>query len=145
VAFDGGHLLGATLADLRTGYKQYLVEESEKQAAQNLANVEKFVGKKLDALGKPSAHVYLRYPPTEYGAFEQRIELDCDEKGKVKRYWCDISYDGYPPGKDEIMGLLRGKFGPGKEVKDWGEVKTQFKKKPKIDVAKSALDAWTFE
>jgi hypothetical protein len=115
-------ILGATLADLRTRFAGTLVETDAAAAAAEQKKVGDLVGKDLDkqlGAAKPSVRVDL--PPTEWGSYWTRIQIDWADDGKVEDVWFDLPYEAYPADKDALRALFDKKWGAPKEAEKYGE------------------------
>jgi len=114
-------ILGATIEDLRTRFKDSLVEETAAQAAETQAAVSKFAGKDLEKeLGKATANARLELPPTEWEEYWTRVNLHWTDDGKVETVWFGIPFRAYPAAKDELRALFDKKWGAPTEAKEFG-------------------------
>jgi hypothetical protein len=115
-------LLGLTVADLDAKYGSWVKKESAEEAAKSQEDIKKFAGEEAGALmGKPTASVDLEYPPTEWGKYWTPVHLSWSDEGKIERAWFGIDFEPHPAAKDEIMALLKKKWGEPKEEKEFGD------------------------
>lgn len=116
-------LVGATLEQLRAAYPKTLIEQSQAMADDNRKGMEAMMGKdkdKLKVLGAAMPSVYLDFPPTDYGSSFTRVNLNFDDKRKVKSFWTGIAYRDLPESKPAILESLKAKLGAFKEGKEYG-------------------------
>lgn len=113
-------LLGATVEDLQKNYAQYLEVMTKEQAEEQRKQIEKMAGQNLDALGAAGPSTNLDLLPTEYGSSFTRINPTF-EGGKMVRYRVGIAFEQFPPAKDEILALLKAKWGEPKEQEEYGQ------------------------
>ncbi len=115
-----GALLGATADDVRKNYPKELREKSKEEAEKDRKNVEKLAGKDLSALGEPKPSMHLDFLPTEWASYWTRVHLDFNDENKVSRVWLGLEYEAHPPAKDELLGLLKKKWGEPEEKEKYG-------------------------
>jgi hypothetical protein len=115
-------ILGASIADLRTRFASTLVEENEAQAAAEQKQVSNFAGSDVSKdLGPAKPSVRLALPPTEWNDFETRVQIDWSDDGKVEDVWFDLPYAAYAPAKDELLALIKKKWGEPKDGEYLGD------------------------
>jgi hypothetical protein len=143
-AFQNAHpLIGMTPDDVRKNYAANVLETSAAKNAATLAAAQKFAGTHAD-LGASKATVDLVYPPTEYGAYDTKVNLYFD-KGKVNRYTFGVEYRAYPQQKTDVLALLMKTYGEPKKVKDFSHTLLQFRKKPSVKVEDDTIsNRWDF-
>jgi len=115
-------ILGATIADLSARYADTLVVTDAAKAAAEQKQVSNMAGRDLaKELGEAKPSVRLDLPPTEWGRFFTRIQIDWSDDGKVADVWFDLPYEAYGPAKDEIKALLDKKWGAPTEGEQYGK------------------------
>jgi hypothetical protein len=139
-------LLGATPEDLQKNYAQYLEVMTKEQAEEQRKRIEKMAGQNLDALGAAGASTNLDLPPTEFGSSFTRINPTI-EGGKIVRFSVGIPFEPFPPAKDEILALLKAKWGDPKEQEEYGRKQWLFNPAaPKVIVeADDISNEWDIE
>jgi hypothetical protein len=137
-------LLGLTIADLDSKYGAWIKKTTEEEAAQRKADIEKFAGAEAGAaMGKPTADVDLEYPPTEWGKYWTPVHFMWSDDGKINRVWFAIDYEAHPEARDEIMALLKKKWGEPKEEDEYGDKIYVFSEEPFIKVEDDDISkAW---
>ncbi|HEY4181784.1 MAG TPA: hypothetical protein VGM90_33295 [Kofleriaceae bacterium] len=121
LGFAPDGLLGASLEDLRTRFKDTLIEEDEATAKKNREDLNKFAGKDLDKeIGKAKPDVRLELLPTEFESYWTRVQLTWGDDGKVSRFYFKLPFEGYDPAKADLKKLLDDKFGAPTEEKEFG-------------------------
>jgi hypothetical protein len=139
-------ILGATIADLRTRFGAALVEVNAQQAAAEQKKVGDFVGSDVSKdLGAAKPEARLSLPPTEWDEFETRVQINWTDDGKVDDVWFDLPYESYAPAKDELLALIKQKWGEPKDGEYLGDKALLFRDKPPfIAVVDDTIGhAWT--
>ena len=141
IAFEkDAPLLGLTVADLDAKYPKWVKKESEEEAAKTQEQIAAMAGEEAKALmGKPTASVDLEYPPTEWGKYWTPVHLSWSDEGKIERFWFGIDFEPHPPAKDEIMALLKKKWGEPKEEEKYGDKLYVFGEDPRIEVKEDTI------
>jgi hypothetical protein len=133
-------LLGLTVADLEAKYGPWIKKESAEEAAKSQEDIKKFAGEEAGALmGKPTASIDLEYPPTEWGKYWTPVHFMWTDDGKIDRVWFGIDFEPHPAAKDEIMALLKKKWGEPKEEEDLGDKVFVFSEEPFIKVEEDTI------
>ena len=133
-------LLGLTVADLESKYPDFIKKESAEDAAKTKAGIAKMAGDDAAAMmGKPEASVDLEYPPTEWASFWTPIHLSWSDEGKIEYFWFGVDFRPHPAAKDEIMALLKKKWGEPKEEEDLGRKMFVFSEDPRIEVKEDTI------
>jgi hypothetical protein len=115
-------LVGATIEDLRTHYKDVLVEESDEEAAKRQAELSKFTGQDLEKeLGKARASARLELPPAEWEEYGIPVNFHWSDDGKIETVYFELSFKAHPAAKDELRALFEKKWGAPKEGKRYGK------------------------
>jgi hypothetical protein len=139
-------ILGATIADLRTRFGASLVEESQAQAAAEQKNVANFAGSDVAKdMGAAKPEVRVTLLPTEWEEFETRVQIGWGDDGKVSDVWFDLPYQAYGPAKDELLALIKKKWGDSKDGEYLGDKAMMFRDQaPFIAVVDDEIShAWT--
>ena len=139
-------ILGATIADLRTRFGASLVEESQAQAAAEQKKVANFAGSDVAKdLGPAKPEVRIALLPTEWEEFETRVQISWGDDGKVSDVWFDIPYGDYGPAKDELLALIKKKWGESKDGAYLGDKALMFRDQaPFVAVVDDDIShAWT--
>ena len=143
--FEPKPMLGMSVDDLRAAYGDQLIEQSADAAKKDREKLEKFAGKDLSALGQAQANVHIELLPTEWESFWTRVHPYLKE-GKVERYTFDLSFQAFPAAKDELMGLLKAKYGEPKEIDEYGQKKLVFNENPRVVVSENDISkSWFVE
>ncbi len=138
-------LLGATYEDLTKNYGQWLEILTKEQAERQRAQIEAMTGKKLDILGDAVPSTNIDLLPTEYGNSFTRVSPTL-EGGKIVRLRLGIDYEQFPPAKDEILALLKAKWGEPTEQEKYGRKQWLFNAAPKVIVEDNETSgAWDVE
>lgn len=139
-------LLGATYEDLAKNYGQWLEILTKEQAERQRAQLEAMTGKTLDILGDAVPSTNIDLLPTEYGSSFTRINPTLED-GKIVRLRLGIDYEQFPPAKDEILALLKAKWGEPTAHDDHGRKKWLFNAaSPKVVVEDDQISgAWDIE
>ena len=106
--FETTPILGAAVTDLQTAYPRLKVAADAGTATLDL-------------------------PPTDYEgntAMTRLLMFIDKDKGTVRSFSFDLSYEEYPPAKDEMLALLAKKFGDPKPTKDGR--KSQYHSAPSV-------------
>ena len=143
-AFQKAHpLIGMTADDVRKHYAANVLETSAAKNAATLAAAQRFAGTKAD-LGASKASVDLVYPPTEYGAYDTKVNLYFD-KGKVKRYTFGVDYEPFPQQKDDVLALMKATYGEPKKVQHFSHTLLAFRKAPTVKLEDDTImKRWSF-
>ncbi len=128
-------LLGLTVADLEAKYPDWIKKESAEDAAKKQEGIKKMAGEDAAALlGKPTAKVELEYPPTEWGKYWTPVHFMWTDEGKIDRVWFGVDYKPHPAAREEILALLKAKWGEPKEEEKYGKQLLVFSEEPFISV-----------
>lgn len=102
-------------------------------------------GKDLSALGEAVPTTNIDLPPTEYGSQFTRIHPTLED-GKITRYRVQIDYEPYPAAKDEILELMKAKWGEPTEEEKYGKKQLVFNQTPRVVVEDNDISkAWDIE
>jgi hypothetical protein len=137
-------LLGLTVAELDSKYGQWVKKESEAEAAKNQEQIKNMMGEENKAevgalMGKPTASIDLEYPPLEWGKYWTPVHFMWTDDGKINRVWFGIDFEPNPAAKDEIMALLKKKWGEPKEEEELGDKVFVFSEEPFIKVEEDTI------
>ncbi len=132
-------ILGATDEQLKTAFAAYYVATSKEEAEKQRKAIEKMAEKDLSALGAAKPSVHLDLPPTEWGSYWTRVNVTWSDDGKVERYRFGVDYEPHPAAKDEILGLLKAKFGEPTEGEKYGRKFLQFSATPSVKVEDNTI------
>lgn len=139
-------LLGATAEELATAYADVIETLTAEQAEKRRKDLEKFAGKDLSALGPAAASSNIDLLPTEFGSQFTRVNPSFGDDGKVNRYRVGIAWEPYPAAKDEILGLIKAKWGEPKEEEEYGKKKLVFNDNPRVVVEEDTISKkWDIE
>ncbi|MCA9714682.1 MAG: hypothetical protein H6713_24885 [Myxococcales bacterium] len=123
---EPGALLGSSADDVRKNYAKQLREKSKEDAEKDRARLEKFSGKDLGVLGEPKPSMHLEFLPTEWGSYWTRVHLDFNDENKVSRVWFGLEFEPHPAAKDELLALLKAKWGEPEEQEKYGRTRLLF-------------------
>jgi hypothetical protein len=141
--FEKKSMLGLSIDELRAEYGDQLVEKSAAEAQKDREKLEKFAGRDLKELGEAKPNAYIELLPTEWESYWTRVNPSFDDANKVQRYTFDLSYRAFPAAKDELLGLLKAKFGEPKEFEEYGRKKLLFSESPRVEVEDNDIvKAW---
>jgi hypothetical protein len=88
---------------------------------------------------KKADRVELEYPPLEWGKYWTPVYFMWTDDGKIKRVWFGIDFEPNPAAKDEIMALLKKKWGEPKEEEELGDKVFVFSEEPFIKVEEDTI------
>jgi len=139
-------LLGATREELVKSYADILETMTEEEAEKRRKELEKFTGKDLSALGPAAAASNIDLLPTEYGSQFTRVHPNFGDDGTIDRVRVGIDWEPYPAAKDEILGLIKAKWGEPKEEEKYGETILIFNESPRVVVEEDTISKkWDIE
>lgn len=135
-------VLGATVDELKAAYGQWLHVESDQEAQDKKAAIDKLTDGKSAGITTAEPKAYLDLPPTEYGSQFMRVNLNWKD-GKVESYRFALAYRSVKAKKDEIFALVEKKWGAPKKEEKYGDPQFVFSEKPFIVVVPDDIgDAW---
>jgi hypothetical protein len=76
----------------------------------------------------------LEYPPLEWGKYWTPVHFTWTDDGKIRRVWFSLGFEPHPAAKDEILALLKNKWGEPKEEDEYGRKILVFSEEPFIKV-----------
>lgn len=136
-------LLGATHADLSSKYADVLEELTKEEAEKQRENIKKLTGHDLGE-ASPSSNIDLL--PTEYGSQFTRVNPHFAEDGKIDRFRVGIDFEPFPAAKDEILGMIKAKWGEPKEEEKYGKKILVFSDSPRVVVEEDTISKkWDIE
>ncbi len=139
-------LLGATREELAKNYADVLETLTEEEAEKRRKELEKFTGKDLSALGPAAAASNIDLLPTEYGSQFTRVHPNFSDDGKIDRVRVGIDWEPFPAAKDEILGLIKAKWGEPKEEEKYGKKLLIFNDSPRVVVEEDTISKkWDIE
>lgn len=139
-------LLGSTREDLAKSYADVLESLTKEEAEKRRKELEKFTGKDLSALGPAAAASNIDLLPTEYGSQFTRVNPNFGDDGKIDRFRVGIDWEPYPAAKEEILGLIKAKWGEPKEEEKYGKKLLIFSDNPRVVVEEDTITKkWDIE
>ncbi|MFO7561833.1 MAG: hypothetical protein R6X02_04265 [Enhygromyxa sp.] len=90
-------------------------------------------------LKKEGDDIDLEYPPLEWGKYWTPVHFMWTDDGKIRRVWFSLEFEPHPAAKDEILALLKNKWGEPKEEEEYGKKILVFSEDPFIKVEDDEL------
>lgn len=139
-------LLGATREQLAKSYADVLEVLSEEEAEKKRKELEKFTGKDLSALGPAAASSNIDLLPTEYGSQFTRVHPNFADDGTIDRFRVGIDFEPVPEAKEEILALIKAKWGEPTEEEKYGDTILVFNEDPRVTVKEDTISKkWDVE
>ncbi|MEX1363510.1 MAG: hypothetical protein AB1Z98_10310 [Nannocystaceae bacterium] len=139
-------LLGATREQFIKSYADVLETLTEEEAEKKLKELEKLAGNDLSALGPDAASSNIDLLPTEYGSELTRVYPNFADDGTIDRFRVGIDFEPVPEAKEEILALIKAKWGEPTEEEKYGDTILVFSEDPRVTVKEDTISKkWDVE
>lgn len=136
-------LLGATHEDLSKHYADVLEVLTKEEAEKQREQIKKLTGHDLGE-ASPASNIDLL--PTEYGSQFTRVNPHFGDDGKIDRFRVGIDWEPFPAAKEEILGMIKAKWGEPKEEEKYGKKILVFSDSPRVVVEEDTISKkWDIE